>query len=164
MIYMDINNNTNSISNNGPKENLNTLPISTLNTSKRETANSAKRFKDVWTLNLHVKHNRKQLENMVVPRGITMIIHPYNINEQQQVEGTLITLTGTRKNPNVLCQREYNELQEFANQRLKVLTDAPYELSQHKEQIKLETKIFNENIANQAFNIQEMNGVTYGEI
>jgi hypothetical protein len=146
------------------KETLNTLPISTLNTTKRETADSPKRYNNVWTLNLHVNHTRQQLESMVVPRGITMIIHPYDINEHQQVQGTLVTLTGTNKNPNVLCQREYNELQEFANRKLKVLTDSPYELSQHKEQIKLETKIFNENVANQAFNIQEMNGVTYGEI
>jgi hypothetical protein len=146
------------------KETLNTLPISTLNTGKKEIVNSPKRFNNVWTLNLHVDHTRKQLENMVVPRGINMIIHPFDINEHQQVQGTLITLTGTNKNPNVLCQREYSELQEFANTRLKVLTDSPYELSQHQEQIKLETKIFNENIADKAFNIYEMNGVTYGEI
>lgn len=143
---------------------LRTLDISTLNTHRRETTDSRKRFANRWTENLHVKQTRQQLESMVIPRGISLKIHPYDINENQQVEGTLITLSATNQNPNILCQREYNELQEFINQKLKVITDSPYELSQHEEPIKIETKIFNENIANRAFNIHKMGEHTYGEI
>ena len=149
---------------NNESNRINTLDISTLNTSKKETKNSTKRFNNVYTLNLHVRHNREYLENMVVPRGISLKIHGYNKNEHQQVEGTLITLTATNRNPNLLCQREKNELDEFVNKRLKVITDSPYELSQHQEQLKIETKIFNDEIANKAFNICKMGKDTFGEI
>ncbi len=143
---------------------MNTIDISSLNTGKREYAGSRKRFENRYTLNLHVKHTREELEKMVIPRGITMIVHPYSLNEQQQVEGTLITLTGTNQNPNVLCQREMNELNEFVSRKMRVLNDRPYQLSQFEAPIKLETKIFSENIAKRAFNIYERDGETYGEI
>lgn len=143
---------------------MNTIDISSLNTDRRENADSRKRFENRYTLNLHVRHTREQLERMVVPRGITLVIHPYSLNENQQVEGTLITLTATNQNPNVLCQREYNELQNFVNNRFKVINDAPSQLSQHERPIKIETKIFSENIAKKAFNVYEKDGETYGEI
>lgn len=144
---------------------LKTLDISTLNTHRREKTDSRKRFANRWTENLHVRQTRQQLENMVIPRGISLKIHPYSMNEDQQAEGTtLITLSATNQNPSILCQREYDELQEFINSRLKVITDSPYELSQHEEPIKIETKIFDDSIANRAFNIYKMGDHTYGEI
>ena len=143
-----------------------TVDISSMDRNRREGAGSRKRFQDRYTLNLHVKHTRAELEKMVIPRGITLTIHPYSLNEQQQVEGTLITLMGTKQNPNVLCQREYNELQEFVNRKMKVLTDKPYELSQYERPIKIETMILNDSIARKAFNVYEgkEDGETYGEI
>jgi hypothetical protein len=146
------------------KEQLRTLDISTLNTDKKETTDSRKRFANRWTANLHVEQNRQQLEGMVVPRGISLKIHPYSINENQQMEGTLITLYATNQNPNVLCQREKDELDNYISTRLNVINDKPYELSQHEESIKIETKIFNNDIANKAFNIYKMGEHTYGEI
>lgn len=126
--------------------------------------NSAKRREDVYTYNLYVKEKRKQLEEMVIPRGIELKIHPYEMNENQGFEGTNITLIATNKNPNVLCQREKEEVEQFINTKLHVLNDAPQELSQHTEQLKIETKIFNESVAKRAFNIYKMGKDTYGEI
>jgi hypothetical protein len=143
---------------------MNTIDIASLNTNRRENAESRKRFENRYTYNLHVKHTREQLERMVVPRGITLTIHPFDINEQRQVEGTLITLSATNQNPNILCQREKDELDNYISTRLDVMNDKPYELSQHEQPIKLETKIFNEAVANRAFNIYEKEGETYGEV
>ncbi len=143
---------------------MNTIDISSLNTDRRENAESRKRFENRYTYNLHVRHTREQLENMVIPRGITLTIHPYDINEKIQAEGTLITLSATNQNPNILCQREKDELDNYINTKLKVINDKPYELSQHEQPIKIETKIFNETVAKKAFNIYEKEGETYGEI
>jgi hypothetical protein len=143
---------------------MNTIDIASLNTNRRENAESRKRFENRYTYNLHVKHTREQLERMVVPRGITLTVHPFDINEQRQVEGTLITLSATNQNPNILCQREKDELDNYISTRLDVMNDKPYELSQHEQPIKLETKIFNEAVANRAFNIYEKEGETYGEV
>lgn len=145
-------------------ERINTFDISTLDTKRREGMNSAKRSQDVYTYNLYVKEKRRELEEMVIPRGITLKIHPYDVNEDQNREGTLITLIGTSKNPNLLCQREKDEMDAFISQKLHVISDSPYELSQNTEQLKLETKIFSESVAKRAFNIYKMGNSTYGEI
>jgi len=145
-------------------EQVKTLDISTLDTSKRETTNSSKRFENRYTYNLHVKHKREELHKLVLPRGITMKIHQTSINEDSQSEGTLITLSGTDMNPSALCQRGKHEIEQFINTKLKVLQDSPQQLSQHKEPIKLETKIFSDEIAQKAFNICQKGKDTFGEI
>lgn len=141
-----------------------TLDISTLNTERK--LQNLDLYKDqVFVERLHVKETREQLRKIVRPRGIRIRILPYDINEQIQSEGSLITVYGTTRSRNILYQRDARDVNEFINSKLHVIRDKPYETKQRTEQIKIEARITDDYTARRAVNIKKLpNGDTVGYI
>lgn len=135
--------------------------------NKRLSPNDPKRAQNRYALNLHVNHTRDELVQKIIPRGIHLKIHGYALNEASQSEGLLITLFGNDITPNVLERRDLNDLQIFANEKLKVLRDNPYELKGKVSTIynTIRAPVKTEETAKKAHNMYKGNDdQVYGEL
>ena len=94
---------------------------------------------------------------MVIPRGIGVRTYGFDVHKNRLAEGCLVTVYCTNKNPDQLCNREYNDLMNFINTKLKVIRDNPYELKQVSSDkiVKIITEIDSEEKADRAFNFTE---------
>ena len=138
---------------------------STLNFNKKEKPESQRMYEGRNQINLHVRESAADLIRMVQPKGIEIRQHGYNIHRNRLAEGSLVTVYCNNQNPNVLCQREYEELLNFVNTRLHVIRDNPYELRNFRTGTKIITKIDSEDKADKAFNLDyDENGNVVGQL
>lgn len=143
----------------------NNLDKSTLNFNKKEEPNSQKMFDGRFQVNLHVKETYYDFLKMIQPKGINIIQHGIDKHKNRLAEGTLVTVYCNNKNPDVLCQREYDELMDFVNRRLRVIRDSPPELRGFKANTKIITQIDSEDKADKAFNLAyDENGNVVGQL
>jgi hypothetical protein len=116
--------------------------------------------------NLHIRNSTVDLINMIVPRGIT--IKPYGplIHKNRLAEGMVVTVYCNNKNPNELCKRDLNDLNNFINTKLDVIRDNPYELNQVEKDAgtKIITEVNSEEIADKAFNLVKEGKKIYGQL
>lgn len=139
-----------------PKKSFHPSTLKVVSPEKRLKPNDPKRQQNRYHLNLHVNHTRDEfVHNIVIPRGITVKIHGYALNEQAQINGLLITLFGNDVTPNVIEKRDLNDLETFANERLKVVRDNPYELKGivDNNYNNIRTEVTTEEIAQKAYNM-----------
>lgn len=105
---------------------------------------------------------------MVIPRGINVKIYDnVDIHKNRLAEGSLVSIYGNNQNPNELCKREYDDLMNFVNNKLKVIRDNPYELKgMNAGSTKIITEIDNEEKADKAFNMEKdiSNKKIYGQL
>ena len=138
---------------------------STLNFNKKVKPDSQRMYEGRNQINLHVRESAEQIIKLVQPRGIEILQHGYNVHRNRLAEGSLVTVYCNNQNPNVLCQREYEELLEFVNTKLHVIRDNPYELTNFRTNTKIITKIDSENKADKAFNLEyDENGNVVGQL
>lgn len=141
---------------------------STINFKKIEPPNSPKRKEGRFTVKLHVAESVDQMIKMVVPKGISIKIHGNPVHKGKLVGGSLVNISCNNVTPNAFEQREYNELLDYINKNHKVIRDNPYELkgleSAETPQVKIETEITNDEIAQRAFNFYERDGKVYGQL
>jgi hypothetical protein len=139
---------------------------STLNFNKVEGPNSPKMEANQFKKNLHIRNSTVDLINMIVPRGIT--IKPYGplIHKNRLAEGMVVTVYCNNKNPNELCKRDLNDLNNFINTKLDVIRDNPYELNQVEKDAgtKIITEVNSEEIADKAFNLVKEGKKIYGQL
>jgi len=149
-------------------KNIQKIDKSSIDFNKIEPANSPKRYDNRYTVKLHVRQTFQDFVDMIIPRGISIKMHGYNVHKNKLVEGSLINVSCNTVTPNVLDQREYNELIEFINTKLDVIRDNPYELKNldtaKSPQTKIETEIVNEDLAQRGFNFYERDGKIYGQL
>lgn len=129
---------------------------STLNFNKVESPTSQKRKQGRFEKNLHVKESFQDIIRLIQDRGIGIKGYGPNVHKNRLAEGTLVKVYCNNVNPNVLCQREYDELMDFINTKLHVIRDNPYELKgvDNKSNRKIITKVNSEDIADKAFNLE----------
>lgn len=139
---------------------------STLNFNKIEGPDSQKMHDGQFKKNLHIKQSSEDIVRMVIPRGITIKSYGPNVHKNHLAEGTLVTVYCNNKNPDLLCQREYDELMNFVNAKLSVIRDNPYELNQLENQAstKIVTEIDSEEKADKAFNLVKEGKKIYGQL
>lgn len=133
------------------------LDPSTLNFNKRENPNSQKTYQNRFSKNLHIANSFQDLVKMVIPRGIDLKTYGPNVHKNHLAEGCLVTVFCNNINPNELCRREYDEMMNFINTKLKVIRENPYELKgmQDTSNIKIVTEIDNEEKADLAYNLEQ---------
>lgn len=129
---------------------------STLNFKKKIKPDSDRMFEGRSHIDLHVRESPEQIIKLVQPRGIEAKIYGHNVHKNRLAEGCLVTVYCNNQNPNVLCQREYEELLEFVNTKLHIIRDNPYELRglRTTTNTKIITQIDSEDKADKAFNLE----------
>lgn len=135
--------------------------------SKQEGPNSQKMANGQFKKNLHIRNSRIDLINMIIPRGINIKSYGPSIHKNRLAEGCLVTVYCNNKNPNELCKREYDELNDFINKKLSVIRDNPYELRQLDvggANTKIITEIDSEEKADKAFNLVKEGKKIYGQL
>lgn len=140
---------------------------STLNFNRKEKPDSQRMYEGRTQVNLHVRETPEQIIKLVQPRGIEIKTYGYNVHRNRLAEGSLVTVYCNNLNPNVLCQREHEELMQFVNTKLHVIRDNPYELRglRTTANTKIITKIDSENKADKAFNLEyDENGDVVGQL
>ena len=141
---------------------------STLNFNKKAGPDSQKMHDNRFRVTLHVKHSVDELVRMVTPRGINIKTYGLPVHKNHLAEGTLATFYCTNINPNELCRREYDELMNFVNTKLKILRDNPYETKglEKTANTKIITEIDDEEKADRAFNLvkDEESGKVFGQM
>lgn len=141
---------------------------SSLDFNKKEGPNSQKMANGQFKKNLHIRNSRIDLINMIIPRGINIKTYGPNIHKNRLAEGCLVTVYSNNKNPNELCKREFDELNDFINKKLKVIRDNPYELKQidsiQGANTKIITEIDSEEKADRAFNLVKEGKKIYGQL
>lgn len=137
----------------------------TLNFKNRVEPDSDRLYEGRYQINLHVKETYFDFLKMIQPKGIQIIQHGFDKHKNRLAEGTLVTVYCNNQNPDVLCQREYDELLDFVNKRLHVIRDSPPELRGFKANTKIITKVNSDNIADKAFNLDyDENGDVVGQL
>ncbi|MCD6036162.1 MAG: hypothetical protein K0S67_46 [Nitrososphaeraceae archaeon] len=139
---------------------------STIDFNKIEGPNSQKRANGQFKKNLHVRNSKIDLINMITPRGINIKTYGFDVHKNRLAEGNLVTVYCNNKNPNALCQREYDDLMNFVNNKLSVIRDNPYELNQVQNgaETKIITEIDNEEKADKGFNFVKEGNKIYGQL
>ena len=128
----------------------------TLNFNKIEAPESQRRYEGRFHKNLQVRNTRQDLINMIIPRGIGIKIYGADVHRNRLAEGNLVSVYCNNQNPNELCKREYDDLMNFVNNKLKVIRDNPYELKGVSAgSTKMITEIDNEEKADKAFNLEK---------
>lgn len=121
----------------------------------------------LYKYNLHVRNTFQDISKMVIPKGIGVRTYGFDIHKNRLAEGCLVTVYCTNKNPDLLCQREYDELMNFVNTKLSVIRDNPYELKQVNSDkiVKIITEVDTEEKADKTFNLSEgEDGKVYGQL
>lgn len=148
-----------------PRSKVKTPDKTTLDFKKREPPNSQRSFEGRFQVNLHVRQSRDDIIRMIQPKGINIIQHGYDKHKNRLAEGTLVTVYCNNQNPDVLCQREYDELMNFVNTKLNVIRDNPYELKGYRANTKIITKVNSDSVADRAFNLDyDQNGDVVGQL
>ena len=139
---------------------------STLNFNKKVKPDSDRLYEGRNSINLHIRETPEQIIKLVQPRGIEIKTYGYNVHRNRLAEGSLVTVYCNNQNPNILCQREYEELLQFVNTKLHVIRDNPYELRGLRTvNTKIITKIDSEDKADKAFNLDyDENGNVVGQL
>lgn len=127
---------------------------STLDFDKQEGPNSLKMLDRQFKQRLHVRNSTVDLINMITPRGIAIKAFGPDVHKNRLVEGNLVIVYCNDKNPNELCKRDSNDLNNFVNDKLDVIRDNPYELNQMDDgaNTKIVTEINTEEKADKGFN------------
>lgn len=122
----------------------------------------------LYKIDLHVRQTIPELIKIITPKGIGIRWYGYDTHRNRLAEGTLVTVHCRNNNPDVLCQREYDELLNFVNTKLSVIRDTPGELKQvsSKSIEKIITEINSEEKADKTFNLveNEEDGKVYGQL
>jgi hypothetical protein len=141
------------------------LDKSTLDFNKIEGPNSQKREQGRIYKNLHVRETSAQIDRIPPKNGFTIKEHDCFNRIFGLPEGSLITVSCNNITPNVLAQREEDELNEYISRNFRVIRENPYELQNYKHApARIEVEINNEEIAQKAFNFKMENGRTWGQI
>ena len=139
---------------------------STLNFNKVEEPGSQKRQAGQFSQKLHIRNSKVDLINMIIPRGISIKTYGPEIHKNRLFEGNLVKVYCNNKNPDALCQREYDDLTNFINTKLSVIRDNPYELRQidGDSGTKIVTEIDTEEKADKGFNFVKEGNKIYGQL
>lgn len=141
------------------------LDKSTLDFNKIEAPDSPKLSDEVYEQKLHVKETIKDFTDMVIPRGINVKVYGHEYHKNRLIEGCLVKVFCTYRNPDELCKRESSELNDYINKSLNIIRENPEELNDvGKAYYKIITKVTEAN-ADRAFNLAEgEDGEVYGQI
>jgi hypothetical protein len=147
------------------QENQNNLDKSTLDFNRVEGPDSQKREQGRTYKNLYVKESTQEIDRIKPRNGFTIKEHDCFNRIFGLPEGSLITVSCNNITPNVLAQREEDELNEYINQNFKVIRENPYELQNYRHHpARIEVEINSEEIAQKAFNFRMENGKTWGQL
>jgi hypothetical protein len=147
------------------QENQKNLDKSTLDFEKTELPDSPKREQGRFYKNLHVRETTEQIDRIPPRNGFGIKEHDCFNRIFGLSEGSLITVSCNNVTPNVLAQRESDELNEYINSNFKVIRENPYELKGYRHKpTRIELEISNDEIAQKAFNFKMENGKTWGQI